>query len=69
MPNTRASVRARCRLGGPAPCFDDLCHGSSTTICGLEEGIDFCPHGYLPDTCDEGCNYEDDYYEEELYEP
>lgn len=22
-------------------CIDDLCHGSDTTLCGLERGIDF----------------------------
>lgn len=22
-------------------CVDDLCHGSSRTLCGLEEGFDF----------------------------
>ena len=51
----RRPVRARCRDGGPAPCFDDLCHGVDTTMCGLEYSEDFCGHGYLPETCDEGC--------------
>jgi hypothetical protein len=48
-----APVRAYCPLGGPAPCVDDLCHGSDHTICGLEYGFDFCAHGFLPDSCSE----------------
>jgi hypothetical protein len=47
------SVRVRCPLGGLAPCFDDLCHGVDTTMCGLEIDFDVCPHGFLPGTCDE----------------
>lgn len=43
--------RPVCLYGGPAPCVDDLCHGSDTTLCGLEIGFDFCDHGYDPDTC------------------
>lgn len=46
-------VRVRCPLGGYAPCVDDLCHGGGTTVCGLEEGEDFCDHDYLPETCPE----------------
>jgi hypothetical protein len=26
----------RCLFGGPAPCFDDLCHGGGQTVCGLD---------------------------------
>ena len=55
-------VRARCPIGGIAPCVDDLCNGTSRTICGLEEGIDFCEHGFIPETCPE-CEGEDDYYD------
>jgi hypothetical protein len=29
---TEAELRAR----GPAPCFDDLCHGGGQTVCGLD---------------------------------
>ena len=54
----RRPVRARCLQGGTAPCFDDLCHGVDTTMCGLEHLEDFCDHGWLPDTCDEGCREE-----------
>ena len=32
-------------------CPDDLCRNSTTTLCGLEEGIDF--------------NVEDDFYDDE----
>jgi hypothetical protein len=46
-------LRARCRLGGPAPCVDDLCHGVDQTICGLWLDFDVCPHGQTPETCDE----------------
>lgn len=45
-------MAARCRLGGPAPCVDDLCY-SGHTLCALEEGFDFCEHGNLPDACAE----------------
>lgn len=44
-------VRARCPLGGHAPCVDDLCHSVDTTVCGLEWGVDFCDHGFIPETC------------------
>lgn len=30
-----------CVRDGQIICPDDLCRGSSTTLCGLEEGIDF----------------------------
>lgn len=30
-----------CVRNGEIICPDDLCRGSSTTLCGLEEGIDF----------------------------
>ena len=33
----RRPIRVRCRDGGPVPCFDDLCHGVDTTMCGLAE--------------------------------
>jgi hypothetical protein len=61
MTTTQARPRlVRCRLGGYAPCVDDLCHGVDTTVCGLEHGFDFCDHGYDPDACSE-CAAEDDY--------
>ena len=51
----------RCKLGGPAPCFDDLCHGVDQTMCGLYLGFDFCEHGNDPELCQEyGCCAEDD---------
>lgn len=54
MPDSQVKpVRARCPLGGSAPCVDDLCRGVDITLCGLGEGIDFCPHGFLPSTCDD----------------
>jgi len=60
---------ARCPLGGPAPCVDDLCHGGDHTLCGLELGFDFCEHGFIPETCpdclrdwnDEPEDWDDDY--------
>ncbi len=55
----RTGVRVRCGLGGFAPCIDDLCHGGSSTMCGLEWYEDFCEHGYIPDTCP-WCYGEDD---------
>ena len=58
-------VRAHCPLGGLAPCVDDLCHGVTTTICGLEESHDFCWHGWVPDTCNEGCNGDGEYDDDE----
>lgn len=44
-------VRARCSLGGYAPCVDDLCYGGGQTLCGLETDFDFCHHGFIPETC------------------
>jgi hypothetical protein len=52
-------IRVSCPQGGPAPCVDDLCHGGATTLCGLERGVDFCDHGFLPDSC-EDCPAESD---------
>jgi len=52
-------VRVPCPLGGHAPCVDDLCHGTDTTMCGLEIDFDVCPHGWLPSTCPEGCGDDD----------
>jgi len=43
----------RCKLGGPAPCIDDLCHGVDVTMCGLHYGFDLCDHGKDPELCDE----------------
>jgi hypothetical protein len=43
----------RCKLGGPAPCIDDLCHGVDVTMCGLHYGFDLCDHGNDPELCDE----------------
>lgn len=35
-------VRDRtCIQNGQIVCVDDLCHGTSQTICGLEQGTDF----------------------------
>lgn len=48
-----------CRLGGPAPCLDDMCHAGDRTLCGLILGLDFCVHEQHPDFCDE-CNDFDD---------
>lgn len=32
------AFRPRCRIGGgPAPCFDDLCHSGSETLCGIPD--------------------------------
>ena len=61
-------VRVRCPVGGYAPCFDDLCHGVDTTMCGLEYGFDFSEHDFDPETCPE-CNardWEDDRVWEEV---
>lgn len=52
-------IRARCPLGGQAPCFDDLCHVVETTLCGLELDFDFCVHGFVPETCQQ-CNAEEE---------
>lgn len=46
-------VRARCPLGGFAPCVDDLCRGGDQTVCMLQRGFDFCDHGFDPETCPE----------------
>jgi hypothetical protein len=54
------ALLVRCLLGGSAPCADDLCHGSDTTLCGLESGFDFCDHGYDPEACDQGCGDDED---------
>ena len=54
-------VRARCGLGGPVPCFDDLCHGVDQTLCRLELGFDFCEHGFIPETCPDCQEGEDDW--------
>lgn len=56
----RTGVLARCPLGGPAPCVDDLCYGG-TTLCGLEPGFDFCGHWFVPETCPEHCDRDDDW--------
>jgi hypothetical protein len=61
-------MSVRCRAGGPAPCIDDLCHGSDTTLCGLQRGYDFCDHGNYPDFCDECSAEEDDEYGEDFAE-
>jgi hypothetical protein len=54
------NVRAECASGGgPVPCWDDLCHGSDTTLCRLERGYDFCDHGNIPDWCS-FCRYDED---------
>jgi hypothetical protein len=48
-----------CKLGGRAPCIDDLCHGSSWTLCGLD--MDFeeeMEHGQ--DLDDDDAEYWDD---------
>jgi len=31
-----------------------MCHSGGPTLCGLEPGLDFCQHGYDPETCP-GC--------------
>lgn len=38
-------------------CWDDLCHGGSTTICGLEDGFDF-------NTAEDGFDYDDGWDDE-----
>lgn len=50
-------------MGGYAPCVDDLCHSGGQTLCLLEPDFDFCWHGYIPETCPEGCGEgpDDDY--------
>ena len=61
-------VRVRCRLGGYAPCVDDLCYGGGQTLCGLYMDEEVCPHGFIPETCSEGCaddDYADDFGMEE----
>ena len=61
-------IRVRCPLGGLAPCVDDMCHSGGDTLCGLEVGehedADVCWHGYLPDTCDQGCADDRDDYDD-----
>lgn len=61
------STKARCALGGRAPCGDDLCYGG-TTLCGLEAYVDICQHENDPDDCDE-CHGEeyDEYGDSEDY--
>jgi len=39
--DTPRTGRSSCVRDGQIVCVDDLCHGVSTTLCGLEEGIDF----------------------------
>lgn len=56
-------VRSRCLYGGIAPCIDDLCHGSDTTVCGLERYEDFCEHGFIPETCPECAEGMDEFYD------
>jgi hypothetical protein len=53
-------VRVKCPLGGYAPCIDDLCHGGGQTVCLLDSDFDFCSHGYIPDTCNQGCANDDE---------
>ena len=56
-------TRVRCRLGGFAPCVDDLCHGVDRTMCGLfvdSVDGDVCYHGWAPGTCPEGCDEDDE---------
>jgi hypothetical protein len=55
----RRGVRVRCPLGGYAPCIDDLCHGGGQTICGLYVDEEVCPHGWIPETCPDGCADDD----------
>ena len=59
-----SGARVSCPLGGIAPCPDDLCHGTDTTLCGLEYGFDFCEHDYDPDSCSE-CNGPDEMTDDE----
>ena len=53
-------IRVKCPLGGYAPCVDDLCYGGGETLCGLEIEYDVCWHGFIPDTCNQGCASGDD---------
>jgi hypothetical protein len=57
-------VRVKCPLGGYAPCVDDLCYGGGQMVCGLEMDFDVCFHGFIPETCNQGCSTDDsdDYY-------
>lgn len=63
-----AGIPVACRLGGPAPCLDDMCNGVDRTMCGLYvagcgwEPADVCIHGFVPDSCAE-CAEDDDYDE------
>jgi hypothetical protein len=64
----RRGIRVRCPLGGYAPCIDDMCHGVDQTMCGLWvegcgfDAADVCLHGWVPETCPEGCadEYDDE---------
>jgi hypothetical protein len=44
-----------CVRHGVIVCIDDLCRGSSRTLCGLEEGIDF------------GFGFDDDEYDDDYW--
>lgn len=45
-------MSVHCPFGAEFPCNEKVCQLSTRTLCGLEEGIDFCCHLNDTQTCD-----------------